>query len=94
MSNDKNVLHGKPWTNNSTHDSYESATRCKESLSEDLSLQVKVRRRPDGTYTVKTRSVTFDAPKEKKVSKGTGKPNSKSEKRKMREQRKKQKSQG
>ena len=80
MSDNKNKLHGKPWTNASTHDNYEAATRCKESLSEDLSLQVKVRRRSDGTYTVKTRSVNVEPPKEKIVSNGAGKPKSKSEK--------------
>lgn len=94
MSSDKNVLHGKPWTNASSHESYEAATRRKESLSEDLSLQVKVRRRSDGTYTVKTRAVFMETPKDQKASKGSGKPKSRSEKRKLREQKKKQKSQG
>ena len=73
MSKDKNTIYGKPWDVVSTHSTYEEATQRKESLIENKDLQVRVRRRADGTFTVKSRSSAVDPPKEKKL-KSSGKP--------------------
>ena len=85
-----NELYGKPWTINSTHSTYESADKKRKILSEDKDLHVKVKRTPEGVFTVRTRTAAIDSSKKK--TKSQGKPKSKSEKRKLREQRKKQKS--
>ena len=81
---------GKPWSVESTHTSYESADQKRNSLASNENLQVKVRRSAAGTFTVRVRSLITEEPKKKNL-KTSGKPRSKSEKRKLREQKKKQK---
>jgi hypothetical protein len=86
---------GKPWSVESTHTSYESADQKRNSLVSNENLQVKVRRSSAGTFTVRVRALVTEEPKKKQNLKNTinttGKPRNKSEKRKLREQKKKQK---
>ncbi len=67
-SDDKNNLHGKPWSVDSSHRSYEDACKRKELLSKEAGLQVKIRRRPDNSYDVKSRSTSVSPAKTKKKS--------------------------
>ena len=62
------TLIGKPWTLDSNHSSFEEADKKRNSLKSDLQ-QVKVRRRPDGTFSVKVRSTKADDKKVKKKNK-------------------------
>ena len=55
------------WKTDSKHTTFESAdTKRKTLLKESENLSVKVRRRPDNTYTVKTRMSAASEPSAKK----------------------------
>ena len=91
-------LYGKPWTIESTHNTYESASKKREKLGDDTALQVKIKRTPSGLFTVRTRSTHVEVPKKKEKRQDRdgspdlpGKPRSRSEKRKLRQKRKEQK---
>ena len=64
----QNSLHGMPWSVDSNHNTFESADKKRNELSTD-SQQVKVRRRSDGTFSVKVRSTKIEEKKSKKKSK-------------------------
>ena len=53
---DNDSMTGKPWSIHSTHNSYESALLRKEELDSG-SVQVKIRRRSDGTFDIKMRNI-------------------------------------
>ena len=69
----KNSLHGKPWAVDSTHGSYEDACKRKELLLKSDGVQVKIRRRSDNSYDVKTRSTLASPSKSKKTTENSAK---------------------
>lgn len=74
MNEDKNnLLFGKPWTNAFTFKTFKAADNKRNKLLEDEGLQVKVRRRPDGVFVVKTRSTVAEATKKTNKKKSSQK---------------------
>ena len=53
----QNPIYGKPWSTHSLHGSYNAANDARISLTKDESLQVKIRRNADNTFSVKTREL-------------------------------------
>jgi hypothetical protein len=57
---EKNSSYGKKWSTHSTHEAYAHAVSVKEALLTDETLQVKIRRRVNDTFHIKTRSLVVD----------------------------------
>ena len=58
MSEDTvNPFFGKPWENSFTFKTFKAADNKRNKLLESEDLQVKVKRRTDGVFVVKTRSL-------------------------------------
>lgn len=61
-----NPLYGKPWKNEFTATTFEEADSKRNNILKSDKVQVKVRRRSDGTFVVKTRSATVAKSNSKK----------------------------
>lgn len=61
-----NPLYGKPWKNEFTAPSFEEADSKRNKILKSGKVQVKVRRRSDGTFIVKTRDLEISKPTSKK----------------------------
>ena len=80
-SSPKGPMYGKTWTVSSRHMNFDAADKAREKMT-TKTTSVKVQRMSDDTFVVKTRESVV---KEKSVSpKVKGKPRTKSEKRKLR----------
>ena len=70
MSEDTvNPLFGKPWENSFTFKTFKAADNKRNKLLETENLQVKVKRRPDGVFVVKTRNSVLETSIKTKKSK-------------------------
>lgn len=56
---------GKVWTNHNYYLTYKEADDKRNELLQDTKLQVKVKRRGDGRFVVKTRIIEDEKPKKK-----------------------------
>lgn len=59
-------LHGKPWKNEFTAPSFEEADSKRNKILKLGKVQVKVKRRGNGTFVVKTRALEVIKPPSKK----------------------------
>jgi|ETNmetMinimDraft_15_1059895.scaffolds.fasta_scaffold196960_1 hypothetical protein len=77
----KGPMYGKSWKVSSRHMSFDAADKVRVKLTAE-SVSVKVQRMSDDTFVVKTRESAVKAAPDRAKSKG--KPRTKSEKRKLR----------
>ncbi len=69
MSEDtNNPLFGKPWENSFVYKTFKAADNKRNKLLESDDVQVKVKRRPNGVFVVKTRSSTVETTTKKKTA--------------------------
>tara|TARA_Y100000004_G_C8711437_1_gene326080 strand:- start:247 stop:501 length:255 start_codon:yes stop_codon:yes gene_type:complete len=61
-----NPLYGKPWKNEFTATTFEEADVKRNNILKSDKVQVKVRRRSDGTFVVKTRDTSLPKSNSKK----------------------------
>ena len=61
-----NPLYGKPWKNEFTATTSEEADSKRNNILKSDKVQVKVKRRSDGVFVVKTRSATVTKSNSKK----------------------------
>jgi len=83
----------KTWKNHSRHSTFETADAKRKELLEkyDKDFKVKVKfMRSENNFLVKTWTPPADKPKSNKASTKAGKPNSKAQKRALREKKAKQ----
>ena len=67
----ENLKPGKAWTNHNYYLTYKEADDKRNELLKEAKLQVKVKRRGDGRFVVKTRALENEKPKkEQKRRKG------------------------
>ena len=56
QEDNSNPLYGKPWKNEFTATTFEEADNKRNNILKSGKVQVKIRRRSDNTFVVKTRS--------------------------------------
>lgn len=62
----QNPLYGKPWKNEFTATTFEAADSKRNNILKSGKVQVKVKRRSDGSFVVKTRDTTVPKSSSKK----------------------------
>jgi len=60
---------GKSWENAFTYKTFKAADEKRNKILESGKKQVKVKRRSDGAFVVKTRNITIETPKKTKKAK-------------------------
>ena len=63
----QNPLYGRPWKNEFTATNFKEADSKRNNILKSGKVQVKVKRRSDGSFVVKTRDINVSKPNSKKT---------------------------